>query len=365
MAESSTTSPETVPELDLLVTTKFHVPRAGFVPRPRLLARLAQGMERGLTLVRTPAGFGKTTLLCDWPAAAIAPPRGCRWMWHNDPARFGGTSPRRLTVCGQGSATGRPAAPRPASATVGNGGDHGDQRHGFRARAGHARLGRLPHDRGLAGARERRFPARTAAARAALGAREPRRPAVAAGAFARPRPARRAARDRAALLFWTRRLPSCGRRLGSIFPTASIRRSAESVPRAGWPGCSWPRCRCRDYIPIRPGSSLRSRAATATSLNDLTEEGLSTTARAGRALPAGDVGAGEVSGPLCDAVTERAEGQRGSRLLERANLFVVPLDQGARWWRYHHLFADLLRVRLAERAARAGTGAAPCGSRLA
>ena len=32
--------------------------------------------------------------------------------------------------------------------------------------------------------------------------------------------------------------------------------------------------------------------------------------------------------------------------LERANLFIVPLDNERRWYRYHHLFADLLRQRL-------------------
>ena len=33
-------------------------------------------------------------------------------------------------------------------------------------------------------------------------------------------------------------------------------------------------------------------------------------------------------------------------MLERANLFIVPLDEERRWYRYHHLFADLLRQRL-------------------
>ena len=54
-----------------------------------------------------------------------------------------------------------------------------------------------------------------------------------------------------------------------------------------------------------------------------------------------------LSGPLCDAVTGRR--RRASAMLEsleRANLFLVPLDDGRGWWRYHHLFADLLRARL-------------------
>ena len=32
--------------------------------------------------------------------------------------------------------------------------------------------------------------------------------------------------------------------------------------------------------------------------------------------------------------------------LERANLFLIPLDDERRWWRFHHLFGDLLRARL-------------------
>ena len=55
-----------------------------------------------------------------------------------------------------------------------------------------------------------------------------------------------------------------------------------------------------------------------------------------------------LSGPLCDAVT----GQEGSNALlealERGNLFVVPLDDRRHWFRYHHLFADVLRARLME-----------------
>lgn len=53
-----------------------------------------------------------------------------------------------------------------------------------------------------------------------------------------------------------------------------------------------------------------------------------------------------LSGPLCDAVTELAESQRMLEALEQANLFIVPLDQSRGWYRYHRLFAELLRHRL-------------------
>ncbi|MFB9275753.1 LuxR C-terminal-related transcriptional regulator [Cohnella cellulosilytica] len=54
-------------------------------------------------------------------------------------------------------------------------------------------------------------------------------------------------------------------------------------------------------------------------------------------------------GPLCDAVLDvkgdEPDGQTMLQELERANLFIVPLDDERRWYRYHHLFADLLRRR--------------------
>jgi ATP/maltotriose-dependent transcriptional regulator MalT len=57
-------------------------------------------------------------------------------------------------------------------------------------------------------------------------------------------------------------------------------------------------------------------------------------------------------GPLCDAVLldPSVSGQATLEYLERANLFVVPLDNERCWYRYHHLFADLLRQRLQQSA---------------
>lgn len=53
-----------------------------------------------------------------------------------------------------------------------------------------------------------------------------------------------------------------------------------------------------------------------------------------------------LSAPLCDAVTGGSGSQALLEELERANLFIVPLDEERRWYRYHHLFADVLRNRL-------------------
>jgi LuxR family maltose regulon positive regulatory protein len=49
---------------------------------------------------------------------------------------------------------------------------------------------------------------------------------------------------------------------------------------------------------------------------------------------------------LCDAVTERVDGERLLRQLEQANLFIAPLDDERQWYRYHRLFADFMRNRI-------------------
>jgi LuxR family maltose regulon positive regulatory protein len=55
-----------------------------------------------------------------------------------------------------------------------------------------------------------------------------------------------------------------------------------------------------------------------------------------------------LSGPLCDAVlgSPSASGQKTLEYLEHANLFIVPLDNERHWYRYHHLFADVLCMHL-------------------
>ncbi len=53
-----------------------------------------------------------------------------------------------------------------------------------------------------------------------------------------------------------------------------------------------------------------------------------------------------LNGPLCDAVTGQEEGNARLEALERGNFFVVPLDDKRHWYRYHHLFAEVLRMHL-------------------
>ena len=53
-----------------------------------------------------------------------------------------------------------------------------------------------------------------------------------------------------------------------------------------------------------------------------------------------------LAGSLCNAVAERDDGQQMLETLEHSNLFLVPLDNEGRWYRYHQLFSDFLRSRL-------------------
>src|SRR5829696_7263426 len=53
-----------------------------------------------------------------------------------------------------------------------------------------------------------------------------------------------------------------------------------------------------------------------------------------------------LNGPLCEALTDRTDGREMLERLERDNLFLVPLDEAGRYFRYHHLFAAFLRERL-------------------
>ena len=84
-------SPVAAPARDVLLATKLHIPapHLDLVPRPRLTARLDEGLAMGLVLVCAPAGYGKTVLLADWARCSRCP---AGWLsldaGDNDPARF-------------------------------------------------------------------------------------------------------------------------------------------------------------------------------------------------------------------------------------------------------------------------------------
>ena len=71
-----------------------------------------------------------------------------------------------------------------------------------------------------------------------------------------------------------------------------------------------------------------------------------------------------LSGPLCDAVTSQAGGKTMLEALDRGNLFLVPLDDRRQWYRYHQLFADVLRARLLDEQPDSVPAAPPARERL-
>ena len=95
-----------------LLATKLHVPRRqrSLVARPRLSERLSRGAESALTLVSAPAGFGKTTLLAQWLAAAPADGRSVAWLSldqrDNDPELFWTYLVGALKTAAQGAGAG-------------------------------------------------------------------------------------------------------------------------------------------------------------------------------------------------------------------------------------------------------------------
>ena len=107
-----------------------------------------------------------------------------------------------------------------------------------------------------------------------------------------------------------------------------------------------------------PSSSASSPATTATS----------PTTSATRSSPGCPIASGafllataildRFDAPLCDAVTGVDDAQDLLDELERRNLFIIPLDHRRQWFRYHHLFADWLRLQAPRRSRAPATGRA-------
>ena len=71
-----------------------------------------------------------------------------------------------------------------------------------------------------------------------------------------------------------------------------------------------------------------------------------------------------LTGPLCDALTGQQNGRQTLEYLEHANLFIIPMDKERQWYRYHHLFADLLQHRLRQGKSLGGEDACLDGIEL-
>lgn len=344
-----------------LVSTKLHTPpvRPELVSRLRLLARLDQGLHRKLTLISAPAGFGKTTLLGEWThrLAAGSPPRA-RVAWisldegDNDPARFAAY----LAAALQPEAGGGPAgdALEPAGAWLKE--SHLgrlinavaaqpqavvlvlDDYHLIATEAIHVAvtflLEHLPPNLRL-----------VLATRADPPLPLPRLRARDHLAELRQEDLRFTAQEAAAFL---------NQVMGLDLSAADV--AALEARTEGWiAGLQMAALSLQGHGPQSAARSDFVRSLTGSHrfiLDYLVEEVLEQQAPDLQAFLLHTSILDRLCGPLCDALLEaspaRPPSQQVLEHLEAANLFIVPLDDERRWYRYHRLFADLLRKRLGQ-----------------
>jgi LuxR family maltose regulon positive regulatory protein len=334
---------------DAVLATKLHVPRPlpGTVARPRLADRLEEGLARGLVLVCAPAGSGKTVLLADWvrrrgrPVAWLSLDEG-----DNDPARFwrhavaavGRARPGIGELAGPGPGLLAPFSPNGLVTALINelaaqADDDElllvlDDYHLIDSQGLHDSLlfllEHLPPGLRLVVASRSDPPMPLARLRARgklaeLRAGELRFTADEAAALLRVA----VGADLPAAVVATLAARTEGWAAGLQLAGLSLR---EQDDAAGFVAAfSGSHRFVLDYL---AGEVLERQ-------NPQTRQFLLETSVLER-----------LSGELCDAVTGRADSQAMLEEVERAGLFLVPLDEVRGWWRYHHLFADLLRSRL-------------------
>jgi len=331
-------------EQDVLLATKLHVPgpRPGFVARPRLSGALAGG----LVLVCAPAGFGKTALLADWLRSGGRP---VAWLsldaGDNDPVRFWRHVVAALDRARPG--TGERVAPLlgpPPSSLEGlvtalinelaaQSGENAivlvlDDYHLIDARQVHASLAflleHLPPGLHLVLASRSDPPLPLARLRARGQLAELRADDL-----------RFTAEEAAALLRES---------AGAALPGAAV---AALVARTE----GWVAGLQLAALSLRGRSDIAGFVAAFSGshryiLDYLTGEVLDGLPEQVREFLLETSVLERLSGGLCDAVTGRDDGQAMLEQVEQAGLFLMPLDEVRGWWRYHRLFADLLRARL-------------------
>ena len=331
---------------DTLVSTKLRPfqTRPNLVARPRLIAKLEPEAGRKLMLISAPAGFGKTTLLGEW-AASRSDEQCVAWVsldeGDNDPARFLSYLVAALQTVeeeiGEGvlsslRAPGSPPIEALTGALLNELADFpgtlaivlddyhlidSDQVHGMVAFL----LERLPSNVHL-----------LIASRI-----DPPLP------LARLRARGQITEINATDLFFTRE-----EAVTFLKETMGLNLSEEDVAALeerteGWiAGLQLAALSMRDREDV-PGFVRAFSGSHCDVLDFLSEEVLERQSEQMRAFLLETSILQRLTEELCDAVTDRDDGQEALERLERENLFVVPLDDERRWYRYHHLFADVLR----------------------
>ena len=332
-----------------LLQTKLYAPRRrrGLVPRPQLTDLLARGAETKLTLVSAPAGFGKTTLLAEWLSEAAEAGSATAWLsldvGDNEPAVFWshviaalqgalpGVGTTALALLGS---SGAPAAAVLAplinelAAVPGQVVLVLDDYHAIDAPEIHDGMAffleHLPANLHLV-ITTRMDPALPLARLRARGELTEIRAADL-----------RFTPDEAAAYF--------NGTMGLALTDANVadleRRTEGWIAALQLAGLSM---QGRDDI----AGFIAGFAGDDRYIVDyLVEEVLHRQSEQVRTFLLETSILTRLTGSLCDAVTLQAGGKATLEALERGNLFLVPLDDRRQWYRYHHLFADVLRVRL-------------------
>jgi LuxR family maltose regulon positive regulatory protein len=330
---------------DVLLATKLHVPRPSpaFVPRRRLADALGERLAGGRVLVCAPAGSGKTALLADW---ARSPGHAVAWLGldggDNDPARFWRYAVAAVDRARPGLA-GRVGPPPSRSfdglvtALINElAADPGpdevllvlDDYHLIDSGPVHESVAFLLENLppGL---------------RVVISSRaDPPLP------LARLRARGQLAELRAADLRFTpgEAAALLAETAGPGLPAAAV---AALVTRTeGWAaGLQLAGLSLRGHDDPAAFAAAFSGSHRFV-LDYLGDEVLDGQPAQVRAFLLETSVLARLSGELCDAVTGLAGSQAMLQEIERAGLFLVPLDEVRGWWRYHHLFADLLRARL-------------------
>jgi len=336
---------------DVLLATKLHVPgsQPGFVTRQRLAVRLDEGLARGLVLVCAPAGSGKTALLADWTRRGRRP---VAWLsldaGDNDPARFWRHSVAALErarpgVSGRVAPLLGPPAPPSFEGLVAAlinelaaqpGAEEVllvlDDYHLIDSEPVHASLmfllEHLPPGLHL-----------VLASRA-----DPQLP------LARLRGRGQLFELRAAELRFTagEAAELLREAAGPDLPDAAV--AALAARTEGWAaGLQLAALSLRGHADTA-GFVAAFTGSHRHVLDYLAEEVLERQTEQVRTFLLQTSVLERLSGSLCDAVTCRSGSQALLEQVERDGLFLMPLDEVRGWWRYHHLFADLLRARLQE-----------------
>ena len=336
----------TAPERDVLLATKLYMPapRPGLVPRPRLLARLDEGLARGLVLVCAPAGYGKTVLLADWARRGGQP---VAWLsldaGDNDPARFWRHAVAALDRARPG--IGERVAPLlgpPAPSSF----------HGLVT----ALINELAADEALLVLDDYHVIGSQQVHESLAFLLEHRPAGMCVMLASRSDPPLALARLRARgqltevrvaeLRFTPAEAGELLQHAASALPDASV--AALAARTEGWAAGLQ-----LAALSLRGQDDAAAFVAAFTGshryvLDYLAEEVLEGQDEQLRTFLLETSVLERLSGPLCDAVTGREGSQALLEEAERAGLFVIPLDEVRGWWRYHHLFADLLRARLQE-----------------